>query len=286
MKIPVYMLSAYEYCSRKLFLEKVANMGRVRPEKSIMLDIEHDTLHKINTKQVLAIKSIDRSVPFEDLAELLKREFGKSLRNSVEKRKDELKELGLSVPKVFKSLWPRIVIESTDRAKAVYEFKENEEVVGEELWQGLRPKIMSNVSLESIDLGLAGVVDQVRYYDDKITAIVHKKGLTPKTGVWPSHRLQLASYLIILKKMYENRKVDGFIRYIDGAQMRRVSLNPFMKHEVKSVREKVIKLLQSPQLPPKTTNLNKCAACPLKEDCYDEGIMNKVVSDLKEKGKL
>lgn len=286
MKIPVSLLSNFEYCPRKVFMERILKVYAPSPEGAVLGSIRHETFDSINKSEEAIVKSIKRETSFEEIEEILKKEFGSILRKRVRHHKERLKELGLSLPNVFKGSWPSIMNEAVDRAKNIYEFMEKRMVFGDELWQSLTPKIKSEIPVESADLKLRGIVDQIRYYDRQMIPLELKTGEAPSTGVWPSHRVQIGAYIMILASQNNMELDKGYIKYIDSASMRKVKLNPFLKHEVKSTRDKVISLLNSRKLPARIANLNKCAACILKETCYDDTKMEKLINAFNEKGKL
>ncbi|MBU0461438.1 MAG: CRISPR-associated protein Cas4, partial [Nanoarchaeota archaeon] len=162
------------------------------------------------------------------------------------------------------------------RAENALRNVQGKKLFGEELWKVFTPKMRSEEKVISEKLGILGVVDAIKEYDDELIPIEMKTGSAPKEGVWPAHKLQLAAYMSILSSANKKRVKKGIIKYIDESIERQIILNPFMEEEIHKKILAVNMTLQG-RLPGFTDNKNKCRMCGLRETCYDEERMGDLV---------
>ena len=194
MKISVSLLSAYLYCSRKLFLEQVLMLAEPPKESIVMGSIRHETYDNINKKEEDIVTSITKKETLENIQEFYKKEYLKILRKAIANNKKRLEEVNINMLEAYKKSFPFVIEESSIKATNIFNFIEANNVFGEELWQKLTPKIISEMRVESEELKLKGIIDQVHVYSNDYVPFELKTGRTPQDGVWPSHRIQIAAY--------------------------------------------------------------------------------------------
>ena len=277
MKISVSLLSSYLYCSRKLFLEKVLLLEEPPKESLVMGTIRHETYDIINKKEEEIVISITKNMKLEDIQQLYKQNYLKILRKSIADNRKRLEEVSLNMLDAYKKSFPFIMEECSMRSLNIFNFIEANNVFGEELWQRLTPKIISELRIESDELMLKGIIDQVHVYDNEYVPFELKTGRTPQDGVWPSHRIQIAAYSLLLQEKFSKPIKEGFVFYLDTKEKRHIAINPFMRDEVKNIVGEVIALLENKKLPDFCNNENKCTKCGLRQTCYDEEEMNKLL---------
>ena len=277
MKISVTLLSSYLYCSRKLFLEKVLMQAEPPKESLVMGSIRHETYDKINKNEELIVTSITKIMDFTEMQQLYKQNHLKFLRKSIADNRDRLKSVNLNMLDAYRKSFPFIMEESVTRSKNVFDFILKNNVFGDELWQRLTPKILSELRVESEGLKLKGIIDQVHVYEQDYVPFELKTGRAPDSGVWPSHRIQIAAYSMLLQEKFNKPIKEGFVFYLDTKEKRHIAMNPFMKDEVKQIVNEVIGLLESKNIPDFCNNENKCMKCGLKETCYDEEKVNELL---------
>jgi len=277
MKISVTLLSSYLYCSRKLFLEKVLMQAEPPKESLVMGSIRHETYDKINKNEELIVTSITKSMDFTEMQQLYKQNHLKFLRKSIADNRDRLKSVNLNMLDAYRKSFPFIMEESVTRSKNVFDFILKNNVFGDELWQRLTPKILSELRVESEGLKLKGIIDQVHVYEQDYVPFELKTGRAPDSGVWPSHRIQIAAYSMLLQEKFNKPIKEGFVFYLDTKEKRHIAMNPFMKDEVRQIVSEVIGLLESRNIPDFCNNENKCMKCGLKATCYDEEKVNELL---------
>ena len=277
MKISVTLLSSYLYCSRKLFLEKVLMQAEPPKESLVMGSIRHETYDKINKNEELIVTSITKIMDFTEMQQLYKQNHLKFLRKSIADNKDRLKSVNLNMLDAYRKSFPFIMEESVTRSSNVFDFILKNNVFGDELWQRLTPKILSELRVESEGLKLKGIIDQVHVYEQDYVPFELKTGRAPDSGVWPSHRIQIAAYSMLLQEKFNKPIKEGFVFYLDTKEKRHIAMNPFMKDEVRQIVSEVIGLLESRNIPDFCNNENKCMKCGLKATCYDEEKVNELL---------
>lgn len=270
MKIPVSMLSSYLYCSRKLFLEEVLMIEEPDKESLVMGSIRHEFYDKTNKKEESIVSSITEMMALESLQALYRKEHLAVLRKAIVNNKKRLDDVNINMLDAYKKSLPFVLEESSARALNIASFMEANKVFGKELWQKLTPKIISELRVESEELRLKGVVDQVHVYDDKYVPFELKTGKIPNDGVWPSHRVQVAAYSLLLQEHFKKPVREGFVFYLDAREKRNIAINPFMKEEIKKIVNEIIELLEKRDIPDFCSNQNKCIKCGVKQTCHNE----------------
>ncbi|MBW2981914.1 CRISPR-associated protein Cas4 [Candidatus Woesearchaeota archaeon] len=282
-RISVTMLSAYLYCKRKLYLERVLKFFEPEKEALVKGSIRHETYEQINKIEESLVKSIEKTTAFKDLYDMYIHNYAEQLRNVIHKNRFRLKSVQLKPLDAFKKIFPFFVRESQIRAENIFNFIAQHKIYGEELWNSLIPKIKSEIKIQSDGLELTGIIDRVEEYKEGSVPIELKTGSMPKEGVWPGHRIQIAAYALLLEEKLKQPIKEGFIHYLDKDIKRQISINPFLKQEVKDLKEKVRNLLNSSEIPEKTENNNKCRVCGLKDKCFDDKLLKNKLNDLKSK---
>jgi len=279
-RISVTMLSAYLYCKRKLYLERV--LGFFEPEKEALVkgSIRHETYDKINEIEEKLVKSIEKTTAFRDIYDMYIHNYAEQLRNIIHKNRFRLKSVQLKPLDAFKKIFPFFVRESQIRAENIFNFIAQHKVYGEELWNSLTPKIKSEIKIESDELALTGIIDRIEEYKEGSVPIELKTGSVPKEGVWPGHRIQIAAYALLLEEKLKQPIKEGFVHYLDKDIKRQISINPFLKQEVKDIKEKVKEMLNKAEIPEKEENSNKCRVCGLKDKCFDENLLKNRLNEL------
>jgi CRISPR-associated protein Cas4 len=275
------MLSGYEYCKRKLFLNYVLKFFEPVKKSTSLGTIRHETYDGINKAEEEIVKSIKHFIKREEISDLYKQKYREILAKVIRKNKKDLEELKLNLGEVFKQVWPLILDESETRSKTIFEFIQMNKLYGEELWQRLTPKIHSEVRIESEKLNLKGIIDQLEVYKQGIVPVELKTGSMPNEGVWPGHRLQIAAYALLAQEHFNQEVKEGFVLYLDHKERRHIAINPFTIEEIKDLIKKIELLLHTKKLPETVSNTNKCRQCGLKDVCQNEQLLKDKLDEIK-----
>ncbi len=277
--ISVTTLSGYQYCPRKLFLQYVLRLVPIPKVVLVLGSVKHEVFDGINKVEENIVKSITKKIQMEDILNRYRSDYGRILKTSILKFKRELRKFDISLSQLFKDNWPIFLEEAHFRAKNIHGLIEEKNVFGEELWE-LLPKIKSEFRVESEKLGLRGIVDKIEFRGKLVIPFELKTGKAPTDGVWPGHKTQIAAYMLMLEEAFNTEIKEGFIQYLGVSDLRKVVMNPFLKMEIIELKHKVQDLLNSKVLPPICKNENKCNACGLKDDCFNEKLVNEKLSTI------
>lgn len=285
MLLSVTQLSSYLYCSRKLFLENVLKLRKIPKEALVKGTIRHETYDMINKNEENVVKSIKKELNFEELFDIYKRMHVNFLRNVIIKNKENLKQVNLPLERAFNESLNQIITESRDRAYNLHKFLADNKVFGEELWSLLTPKIKSELKIESEALKLKGIIDQVEDYSTHLIPYELKTGKAPADGAWPSHKIQIGCYILLLQEKYKEKSnvKEGYVKYLDANKVVPVVMNPFLRNNIEKTRDAIITMIQTLEIPSYCESRAKCQSCEYKEKCYDEFFIKKGLDEIKNK---
>lgn len=131
--------------------------------------------------------------------------------------------------------------------------------------------------VSSDELGLFGKVDAARVRDGGWVAYEHKKGRCKRARdaektpqAWPSDRLQVAAYAMLLEYQIDKPVSEGRIRYHADNVTVRVPIDDAVRRDVRAAVERMRALRRSSQRPPVTDNEKLCLRCSLRVVCLPE----------------
>ena len=280
MKVSVSMLSSYLYCSRKLFLQKVLAVEEPPKESLVLGTLRHEIYDFINQSEEKIVTSITKKIQYGELISLYKTFYSRALRERIIKNKSKIKEVHIGLVDVFKRTWPLILEEAEIRAKNIFDFMQKYNIYGSKLWEKLTPKIISEQRVDSDELQLRGIIDRIEVYESGYIPVELKTGKMPKEGIWPGHRVQVVAYAMLIEERFKTSVREGFVRYLDAKETRKIAINPFMREEVINLIKGVQELLKNQQLPDYCENKNKCANCGLKQTCYNESEVSALLPEI------
>ena len=280
MKISVSMLSTYLYCPRMLFLQKVLAVEEPPKESLVLGSLRHEIYDFINQNEQKIVSSIREKIQYSQLLSTYKTRYSKILKEKIIQNKSKIREVNLDIVNVFKKTWPLILNEAELRAKNIFDFILEYNVYGNELWEKLTPKIISEKSIESEKLQLKGIIDRIEIHKNIYVPVELKTGKMPKEGVWPGHRIQIAAYAMLIEENFNTNVKEGFIRYLDTNETRQIAINPFMKEEIIELTKEIQNLLKNQEIPNYCENRNKCVKCSLRSTCYNEHEVTILLSEI------
>ncbi|MBW2986872.1 CRISPR-associated protein Cas4 [Candidatus Woesearchaeota archaeon] len=273
--LAVTSLTAYLFCPRKLFLEKV--MGYAEIPKAVLVRgaIKHKVFEEMGKHEANIVSSFTKGVTKEQILDKYNSIYSEILRRVILNSRKQLSLVKLLPISAFKQFHPIFQQEAASRAEILFNFIKEKNIFGMDLWESMTPKVKSEYKISAEKLGLSGKIDQVLVYPESIVPIEIKSGSAPKEGAWENHKVQLAAYVLMLEDMFNTSIEAGYVKYMDENISRRIEINPFLRDQVKSLVKDVQGLLSSKVLPKKVSNTNKCEKCGLKKICYSDDIAEK-----------
>ena len=260
-------LATYTYCPRKLYISKVLGVKEPLKKQVVLGRIRHEAFDLMNKQQELIISSITK-IDKKFIEGLFRKEYSNALIKSILNNKVLLKNFNLNTSDVFKTAWKFMLLELKQRTELIYNFILKTGFLGETLWQELEPKIKSEVEVKSESLKLIGRVDQLLYYKDNVVPVELKTGKAPVDGVWPSHKIQVEAYVLLVGETTKLKVNKAVVKYLDTMQERTIVANPFFEYEIKKLVLSINELLSSKRPPKICANKNKCRYCGLRDFCF------------------
>lgn len=136
-----------------------------------------------------------------------------------------------------------------------------------------------SVSLElaSEKLGLYGKVDCLRRRDGTHIPYEHKRGKPARDAnnaaePWPSDRLQLIAYAVLIEEAFGQPIVEGRIRYHAANVTVRVPIDDRARSDLRESIAETHRLRESLERPPIAVNDRLCAKCSLAPVCLPEEV--------------
>lgn len=278
--LSVSALSTYLYCQRKLFLQQVMGIFEPKKEATIRGTIRHEIYEGINKREEDIVKHIKSKLSLEEIRIVYNHAYRTLIKEVIDKYKKNLEKFNISPDELHEQLSEIIGDESINRSKNIYGFIERNNVFGEELWQKLTPKIRTEYRIISKKLEITGIIDQLEVYENFIVPVELKTGSCPSDGVWPSHRIQLAAYALLIEEHFNIKVKEGVINYLDAKIKRHIIFNPYHKAEIVDMISLVKELIDAKSPPDIEKNENKCSKCGIRNICHDKEQVEKRLNEL------
>jgi CRISP-associated protein Cas1 len=134
-----------------------------------------------------------------------------------------------------------------------------------------------SLELSSDALGLYGKVDCLRRRDGKYLPYEHKRGRCAKSAddtpaAWPSDRLQLIAYAVLLEEAFGEVIPEGRVRYHASNATVRVPIDEQAKADLQAGLAEARQLREAIDRPPITDNPRLCEKCSLSPVCLPEEV--------------
>src|SRR5947209_14336 len=135
----------------------------------------------------------------------------------------------------------------------------------------------ASLELTSPTLGLTGKVDCLRRRDGSFLPYEHKRGqpARPHRGqvaAWPSDRLQIIAYTVLLEEAFGQAISEGRIRYHAANVTVRVAIDDAAREDLRQAIALARRLRNSIERPPIADNDRLCARCSLAPVCLPEEV--------------
>jgi CRISPR-associated protein Cas1 len=143
------------------------------------------------------------------------------------------------------------------------------------------------IELTSERLGLTGKVDCLRRRDGSYIPYEHKRGQPRRAEApvadapgspkgtpepWPSDRIQLVAYAVLLEEAFGQTISEGRIRYHAANVTVRVPIDEAARADLQAAIAEARRLRESVERPPITDNERLCARCSLAPVCLPEEV--------------
>lgn len=135
--------------------------------------------------------------------------------------------------------------------------------------------LVERFTLASPALGLRGQLDAIRRRDGRWIPYEHKKGRAArddkkKPAPWPSDRLQVAAYAMLLEEQCGEAVEEARVRYHQDGVTVRVPIDEAARADVRAAVARARELRATVERPPVTANERLCVRCSLAPVCLPE----------------
>jgi CRISP-associated protein Cas1 len=135
----------------------------------------------------------------------------------------------------------------------------------------------TSLDLSSDELGLYGKVDCLKRRDGSFLPYEHKRGKPDrdpdnKPRTWPSDRLQVVAYALLIEEVLGQPVPEGRVRYHKANVTVRVPIDDEARVDLKAAIEEARRLRESVHRPPVAENDRLCAHCSLAPVCLPEEV--------------
>jgi len=254
--LPVSALSSWTFCPRQFYLAYV--LKKAEPPKDVMILglIKHKLHERIHEDEQALVETFDHTSEPQPIFE---QHFTEILRDIVRRHRRALATVNVEPHDAFQQSLPIARFEAASKTKRVTPHL-RQGIVGADLWHALTPKIKPEYTVQSKTLGIRGRIDQLECYPSKLVPVELKSGKAPQSGVWDGHRVQAASYAIMLEELFGTAVAESVVHYIDQDDRRVITINPFLRDEIAKLAHTVHDCFSSQTLPEGCGREN-CSAC-------------------------
>lgn len=135
----------------------------------------------------------------------------------------------------------------------------------------------TRIELTSESVGLTGIVDCLRRRDGSYLPYEHKRGKPARAAdntpePWPSDRLQVVAYAVLLEEAFGEPIPEGRIRYHAANVTVRVPVDDRARADLHAAIAEARRLRESVDRPPIASNDRLCAHCSLAPVCLPEEV--------------
>ncbi|RJQ18683.1 Dna2/Cas4 domain-containing protein [Candidatus Woesearchaeota archaeon] len=254
--LSVSALSSFVQCPRQFFVQYIVG-EEVRVNAAMAMGLVKHKFHELVSLReeefVLQLKA------GEDVHSALAQKYGLLAREAVVKYVNSLRAVNVAVQDALARTIPLVQREAEEKARVLAPLIEKG-FLGEELWISLVPKVRTEYAVQSKKLGIKGRIDRLELYGSRLLPVELKSGRCPGEGVFEHHRIQAASYALLLEDVFGTHVPEAQVHYVDHAERRSVVMNPFTREWVVDVAAKVTGLKESREVP-KGCGQEYCEAC-------------------------
>ncbi len=253
-------LGAYLYCPRKYYIEKV--LGKRGPPNKAMIagSIQHKVLEEFSKQEESLIKSFKTHLTkseikekFNKLLDLIIQKIFSKNHYMIIKFKISKKELEEKIRKAM-SKEVLLIVDSVSETMEKGFF-------GQELFENLEPKIISEMALYSDSLGLRGRADRVIISKEN-TIIPFELKTRTADKIWPSDEIQVTAYAMMLSEKYNKPVSLGILEA--GSKRHEIEITEERKQKVLGLIKEVKNISKNPMFP---SSFSKCQSCNWEEEC-------------------
>jgi CRISPR-associated protein Cas4 len=260
--ISVSDINAWLYCSRKVYLHKICGLQIGQNRNMAIGMIKHKILEDFSKKEQGLVEKFDENFDNLDLV-FMYQDFIKTISKMVFVENRTLIDKFLIDPEdILKKVLRDFGEDIKLRVKTIKDAL-NKGYKKETLWKNLDSIYLSEIKLESEELGLKGRVDRI-LISRKDNSVIPFELKSREERIFLSDELQLTAYAMLLEQQYSQKILKGIVEV--GNNKQEIEISEEKRKEVLKIAEE-IRNLNEGQIPPIQSNFNKCRNCEFREEC-------------------
>ncbi|MFH0832075.1 MAG: CRISPR-associated protein Cas4 [archaeon] len=259
-------ISDYLYCARKVYLRKILHMREKPNERTIAGVIRHDILDELNKAEAGIVTGIKRAMNLTELGDLYKNHLLDITAWIFRKHENSAISFSINPENFWNEFWNNLQDEIQLRIKSISKLiKKN--IFGQELWEKLEPKYLTEFKIISDKLHLVGRIDRIVIENDKgrKVYIPYEVKNASVEKPYESDMLQLACYALLLEDNFQTEVNRGIIQYKNKRVD--VDIGQEKKQKVLEIMESINNFSEE-NIPHILENFNKCRHCGLHDECF------------------
>lgn len=260
--ISVSDVNSYLFCARKLYLTRVCGL-RASPNRNMIIGrLKHSIIEAFSKSEEKFVSGIDKDYEKIELL-FMYEDFIKNIAARIFAENSDVSEKFMVdredlLKKILRDFAEDIKLRiASIKSSLSGGFRK------EELWNNLDSLYVSELRLESENLGLKGRVDRV-LVGKKDNSIIPFELKSREEKIFISDELQLTAYAMLLEEKYLRKIPFGIIEV--GNSKKQVPITESNKAEILKIAG-IIRAMENNPPPPIQSNFNKCRNCEFREEC-------------------
>jgi CRISPR-associated protein Cas4 len=219
--------------------------------------LRHKVFDIFNKNEQILVSSIKENLSEQEIHNLYEALLAGIAQETISLNSQLIYKFNIDAKDFLKSLHETTTPEIKLRVESIKKTL-NQGFLGKELWRNLSPKYLTEFKIESLELGLRGRVDRIKFSEE----IVPYETKSRKQ-IYESDKIQLAGYALLLEKEFNKKIEKGVIEIMGNTE--EVILNEELKSKVLEIAEQIRNLKEENASMP--SNFKKCQKCSLKDEC-------------------
>ena len=256
----------YLICPRKVFLKRIEGYSEETRYEMLRGEIIHSFFEKLNKLEKDIVYQILDFKPYEAIYKIYKDASLKIIDEILKEKEEEIEKIDANILDLKFDVIFHTEYEIVERALNVYRTMKEKDIYGIELWEELKPKLLSEVEVLSEKERIFGRIDRIEDFGDYINAIEIKTSQKKYPNYL--HKVQLALYKYLCYENFPRKILKGtYLYYTYSRKKIKIDISNKFINKVLSIKDKVLEILEEKK-DPGVQNKKYCSKCSFYPICY------------------
>jgi CRISPR-associated protein Cas4 len=255
-------ITSYMYCPRKFYLKKIGGLKEKMNRAMIQGKLKHEIFDTFNRNEKNIVTSITNDINKDEILKLYRTEAIKITNQTINFNKEVLFRFKISNFDFLNEVLSKLEREIALKAESVSEGIKNGKF-GDDLWENLSPKYLSEVEIVSENLALRGRIDRLEI-GEKIIPYEIKT----RSDIYESDKIQLAGYALLLEEKFNKIIEEGYVE--TETEKIEIKIDKKLKDKFLELAEEIRTMLREKKEIPISSNFKKCQSCKFQDMCFSE----------------